>query len=211
MIQRPLVAVLDYGIGNLRSAQKALQRMGADARLTADRHLVDDAAAVVLPGVGAFGRCLEALEESGLRDVSITAAGQAVAGDKPFLGICVGMQMLFEESDESPGSHGLGILKGRVKRISGDVKCPQMQWNRLKIYDGGLLFEDLPDEAWMYFVHGYAAPLGPHTVATCEYGESLCAAVQRGNLWGLQFHPEKSGNTGLKVLANFVNSLLGHS
>jgi glutamine amidotransferase len=203
----PLVAVLDYGIGNLRSAQKALQRMGADARLTADRGLVGDAAGIVLPGVGAFGRCLEALHESGLTDIAGEAAADASAGGRPFLGICVGMQMLFDASDESPGSKGLGVIEGRVERLAGDVKRPQMQWNRLDMTGSGTLFAGLQDGAWMYFVHGYAAPVGPTTVATCDYGTTLCAAVRRGNLWGVQFHPEKSGGTGLKVLSNFVGSL----
>jgi glutamine amidotransferase len=185
--------------------------MGANATLTADRGLIDEAAGIVLPGVGAFGRCLEALDESGLTDIAREAAVDAAAGGRPFLGICVGMQMLFDGSDEASGSRGLGVIEGRVRRITGDVKCPQMQWNRLDITDGDALFAGLPDAAWMYFVHGYAAQVGPATVATCEYGKPLCAAVRRGNLWGVQFHPEKSGRTGLKVLGNFVDSLPGGS
>ncbi len=209
MTEGPLVAVLDYGIGNLRSAQKALQRMGARATLTADRGLIGEAAGIVLPGVGAFGRCLEALDESGLTGIAREAAVDAATGGRPFLGICVGMQMLFDGSDESSGSPGLGVIEGRVRRITGEVKCPQMQWNRLDITDDGALFAGLPPGAWMYFVHGYTAQVGPATVATCEYGTPLCAAVRRGNLWGVQFHPEKSGRTGLKVLGNFVDSLPG--
>lgn len=211
MTDGPPVAVLDYGIGNLRSAQKALQRMGADAALTADRDRIDEAAGIVLPGVGAFGRCLAALDASGLTDTAREAAVDAAAGGRPFLGICVGMQMLFDGSDESSDSQGLGVIEGRVRRITGGVKCPQMQWNRLDITDGEALFAGLPEGAWMYFVHGYAADIGPATVATCEYGTPLCAAVRRGNLWGVQFHPEKSGRTGLKVLGNFVKSLPGGS
>ena len=209
MTEGPLVAVLDYGIGNLRSAQKALQRMGARAPLTADRGLIGEAAGIVLPGVGAFGRCLEALDESGLTGIAREAAVDAATGGRPFLGICVGMQMLFDGSDESSGSPGLGVIEGRVRRITGEVKCPQMQWNRLDITDDEALFAGLPPGAWMYFVHGYTAQVGPATVATCEYGTPLCAAVRRGNLWGVQFHPEKSGRTGLKVLGNFVDSLPG--
>ncbi|HJL89698.1 MAG TPA: imidazole glycerol phosphate synthase subunit HisH [Acidimicrobiales bacterium] len=209
MTEGPLVAVLDYGIGNLRSAQKALQRMGARATLTADRGLIGEAAGIVLPGVGAFGRCLEALDESGLTGIAREAAVDAATGGRPFLGICVGMQMLFDGSDESSGSPGLGVIEGRVRRITGEVKCPQMQWNRLDITDDEALFAGLPPGAWMYFVHGYTAQVGPATVATCEYGTPLCAAVRRGNLWGVQFHPEKSGRTGLKVLGNFVDSLPG--
>jgi len=205
----PLVAVLDYGIGNLRSAQKALQRVGADARLTSDHALIADAAGIVLPGVGAFGRCVEALEVSGLTETALETASDAATGGRPFLGICVGMQLLFEESAESPATKGLGVMAGRVERLSGDVKCPQMQWNRLDVLKPGELLAGLPEEAWMYFVHGYAAPVGPDTVATCDYGSPLCAAVRRGNLWGVQFHPEKSGTTGLTLLENFVSTLVG--
>jgi len=119
------------------------------------------------------------------------------------------MQLLFEESAESPATKGLGVMAGRVERLSGDVKCPQMQWNRLDVLKPGELLAGLPEEAWMYFVHGYAAPVGPDTVATCDYGSPLCAAVRRGNLWGVQFHPEKSGTTGLTLLENFVSTLVG--
>ena len=207
MTQGPLVAVLDYGIGNLRSAQKALQRVGADARLTADHDLIAEAAGIVLPGVGAFGRCVEALEVSGLMGPARAAAADAAEGGRLFLGICVGMQLLFEESGESPGAAGLGVIDGRVERLVGDVKCPQMQWNRLDGTSDGGLFAGLCEEPFMYFVHGYVGPIGPDTVATCDYGEPLCAAVRRRNLWGVQFHPEKSGKTGLKILANFVSML----
>ena len=211
----PVVAVLDYGIGNLRSAQKALQRVGADARLTTDPMEIASAAGVVLPGVGAFGRCAEALEASGLAGVARTAAEQAIEGGRPFLGICVGLQLLYEGSDESPGRPGLGILEGRVMLLAGDVKRPQMQWNRL---DAAApeddrarhpLLAEVAADAWMYFVHSYAAPLGPRTIATCEYGTTVCAAVGAGNLWATQFHPEKSGEAGLRVLRNFVEGVDG--
>ena len=204
----PLLAVLDYGIGNLRSAQKALQRVGADARLTDDLDLVASADGVVLPGVGAFGRCVEALAESGLRPIAERAAtGAAVGTAPPFLGICVGLQMLHHGSDESPGAVGLGVMTGDVGVLVGDVKWPQMQWNRLEPVDGAAdhpMFAGLGDEPWTYFVHGYAAPVGPATVATCRYGTEVCAAEAVGDLWACQFHPEKSGTVGLQVLANFV-------
>ncbi|MBC8364077.1 MAG: imidazole glycerol phosphate synthase subunit HisH [Actinobacteria bacterium] len=204
---RPVVAVLDYGIGNLRSAQKALDRVGADARLTADASDIASAAGVVLPGVGAFGRCTEALGESGLTEIARAAAAEASDGGRPFLGICVGLQLLYTGSDESPGVDGLGIVEGRVEALSGDVKRPQMQWNRLDHVVGHPLFRGIEEEAWAYFVHGYAAPVGPTTVATCEYGSTVCAAVACGNLWATQFHPEKSGEVGLQVLRNFVDRL----
>lgn len=200
---RPLVAVLDYGIGNLRSAQKALERVGADARLTADRGLIAVADAVVLPGVGAFGRCREALAGAGLDGVAADAATDALSGGRPFLGICVGMQLLYEASEESPGSRGLGVLPGTVRALPDTVKRPQMQWNRLDGADHPM-FSGLPAEPWVYFVHTYAAPVGPDTVATCEYGGTVNAAVARGTLAATQFHPEKSGDVGLTILGNLT-------
>ena len=198
---RPLVAVLDYGIGNLRSAQKGLERAGADARLTADRALIADAAAVVLPGVGAFGRCVEALRDSGLADVAVGAARSG----RPFLGICVGMQLCYEGSDEAPGVAGLGILPGRVRLLPDGVKRPQMQWNVLvRAGRPSGLLEGIPDPAWVYFVHSYAAEPSDAVVATCDYGGPVTAAVEDGAVWATQFHPEKSGATGLAILERFV-------
>ena len=207
----PLVAVLDYGIGNLRSAQKALERVGADARLTDDPDLISRADGVVLPGVGAFGRCVEALESTGLAEVAADAARAAADGGRPFLGICVGLQLLYEGSAEAPNHRGFGVLDGQVSLLAGDVKRPQMQWNRLDRIGDHPLLAGLAEDPWTYFVHSYAAPVGPDTVATCRYGSDVCAAVARGNLWACQFHPEKSGGVGLQVLANFVGFLAGVS
>jgi glutamine amidotransferase len=199
-----LIAVLDYGIGNLHSAQKALQHVGADARLTADPALIRDADGVVLPGVGSFGRCMEALEDRGLDELAIECA----ASDRPFLGVCIGMQMLFEGSEESPTVPGLGVLPGMVRRLPDGVKRPQMQWNVLvprgEGEPGGLL-AGVPQPAWVYFVHSFAADNDQHAVATCDYGGPVVAAVERDDLWATQFHPEKSGATGLRILANFVD------
>jgi glutamine amidotransferase len=195
-----LIAVLDYGIGNLRSAQKSLEHVGADARLTADPAVVRDAAAVVLPGVGAFGRCMEAIRAGGIDDL----AHEAVESGRPFIGICVGMQLLYEASDETPGATGLGILPGAVRRLPDGVKRPQMQWNTLDIVRPSPLFEGLDDPAWMYFVHSFAAEPSEDTTATCDYGGPVVAAVSRGNVHATQFHPEKSGRTGLALLANIV-------
>ena len=200
---RPLVAVLDYGIGNLRSAQKALERVGADARLTADSGLIADADAVVLPGVGAFGACMDALRECGLDQVAITAAND----QRPFLGVCVGMQMLYEGSEESPSSLGLGVLPGRLRLLPETVKRPQMQWNLVDVRRPSRLFAHLPDPVWMYFVHSYAADAeGESVVATCDYGGLVAAAVERDGLWATQFHPEKSGAVGLDLLRGFVDA-----
>ena len=201
--QRPLIAVLDYGIGNLRSAEKALVHVGADARLTADPDLVSAAAAVVLPGVGAFGRCLAALRGAGLEDVARAAA----TSGRPFLGICIGMQMLFDSSDEDPSAGGLGIIPGRVVWIPPGVKRPQMQWNRLDLAAPiDPLFDGLGERPWAYFVHSlHGRPDDPADVAaTCDYGGPLVAAVRRGNVFATQFHPEKSGREGLALLANFT-------
>ncbi|HKH05443.1 MAG TPA: imidazole glycerol phosphate synthase subunit HisH [Acidimicrobiales bacterium] len=197
----PLIAVLDYGIGNLHSAQKALERVGADARLTADRGLIRDADGVVLPGVGNFGRCMEALEESGLDDIAIEAA----CSGKPFLGVCVGMQMLYEGSEEVPEVPGLGVLPGTIRMLPPTVKRPQIQWNVLEARRDSALLAGLPDPTWVYFVHSYAAPDDENVVATCDYGGPVTAVVERGALAATQFHPEKSGAVGLGLLANFVS------
>jgi imidazole glycerol-phosphate synthase subunit HisH len=199
-LSKPLVAVLDYGIGNLRSAQKALEHVGADARLTDDMSVIGDAAGVVLPGVGAFGRCMTALRETALDKAAIDAA----ASGRPFLGICVGLQLLYDGSDEDPGVAGLGVLPGTVRLLPDTVKRPQMQWNVLQPRRPSYLLDGLPDPAWVYFVHSYAPIDTGHTVATCDYGGPVVAAVQRGNVVATQFHPEKSSANGLRVLANFV-------
>ena len=209
MSNRPVVAVLDYGIGNLRSAQKALEHVGADARLSADPTLIGDAAAVVLPGVGAFGRCAEALSETGLDGLAAEAAVDASEGGRPFLGICVGLQLLHEGSQEAPDWPGLGVLPGRVGLLPGNVKCPQMQWNRLDGDPDHPMLAGVGGKPWVYFVHSYVAPVGEDTLATCDYGGPVCAALARGRLWATQFHPEKSGRSGLRILENFVRGLEG--
>jgi glutamine amidotransferase len=198
-----VIAVLDYGIGNLRSAQKALERVGADARLTDDPALVAAASGVVLPGVGAFGRCMGALRESGLED----PAREAIESGKPFLGICVGMQMLYEWSEEDPDVKGLGALPGAVRLLPDGVKRPQMQWNQLDLVrPESPLFTGMEDPIWVYFVHSYAPEPSPDVVATCDYGGPVVAAVQRGTLWATQFHPEKSGSAGLQLLRSFATA-----
>jgi imidazole glycerol-phosphate synthase subunit HisH len=196
-----MIAVLDYGIGNLRSAEKALQHVGGDARLVADPDEAEGAAGVVLPGVGAFGRCMEALRTSGLDKVALKAIERGV----PFLGVCVGMQMLYDGSDEDPSVAGLGVLRGRVRLLPDFVKRPQMQWNRLDLArpDDPLLGGLGPDP-WVYFVHSYAAEGTEEVIATCDYGGTVTAAFGRDSLWATQFHPEKSSAVGLQLLANFV-------
>jgi glutamine amidotransferase len=203
----PRIAVLDYGIGNLRSAEKALQHVGADARLVTEPGDVAAADAVVLPGVGAFGACARALRESGLEEPARTAVSDGV----PFFGVCVGFQLLYEGSVESPDAEGLGVFAGAVAALPPGVKHPQMQWNQLKVRDtdGGegepAALRGLGPRPWVYFVHSFAPPVGDETVAVCDYGGPVAALVSRGALWGAQFHPEKSGSTGLRLLSNFVD------
>ena len=198
----PRIAVLDYGIGNLRSAEKALQHVGARARLVTDPAEVEAADAVMLPGVGNFGACARALHESGLQKPALAA----IAAGVPFFGVCIGFQLLYTDSVESPGAEGLGVFPGTVDRLPDGVKHPQMQWNQLlaKGADEPAPLQGLGPEPWVYFVHSYAPPVGAETVATCDYGGPVAALVARGSLWGAQFHPEKSGRSGLALLANFV-------
>ena len=209
-MSQPVIAVLDYGIGNLRSAEKALQKVGGDARLTRDPAFVDSADAVVLPGVGAFGACMDALRGAGLEDVVYGA----VDSGRPFLGICVGMQMLFTSSQEDLDARGLDIISGTVKWIPPGVKRPQMQWNKLSftqpddaMFEGDLL-RDASNGSWVYFVHSlHGVPMDPSLVAaTCGYGVTLNAAFRQDNVFATQFHPEKSGASGLALLDNFVKA-----
>ncbi len=204
-----MIAVLDYGIGNLRSAEKALQRVGADARLVTDPDDAAGADGVVLPGVGAFGSCARALRRSGLEEAVRHAVGRKI----PFLGICVGFQLLFEGSDEDPGAEGLCCLPGQVRRLPSSERLPQMQWNvvtpvggrasRLLGYEAGA-----GEATWFYFVHSYApvvsGPAGAAVVGACDYGGPVTAAVEDGAVFGTQFHPEKSGRRGLELLARFA-------
>ncbi len=201
---RPLIAILDYGIGNLHSAHKGFEHAGADARLTSDRGLIAEADAVVLPGVGAFGPCVDALRDSGLDEVALERIDAGV----PFFAICIGQQLLFAGSEESPGHPGLGVFDRMVREIPDTVKRPQMQWNIAHRTTEHPMFDGLPAEPWVYFVHSYSCDTGPDVVATCDYGDTLVAAVARDNVWACQFHPEKSGRTGLQILGNFVTAAL---
>ena len=208
MTDRPLVAVVDYGIGNLHSAHKALERMGADARLTADPGLIGAADGVVLPGVGAFGACMAALRTARLEQPILAS----VASGRPFLGICVGMQMLFSASEESPGARGLGVIAGTVQWIPTSEKLPQMQWNQLAIRHGDdPLLAGIGARPWMYFLHSlHGVPDDAATVAaTCQYGTTVNAAFRQGNVSAVQFHPEKSSHSGLTLLGNFVRVSAG--
>lgn len=202
MTSLPRLAVLDYGIGNLRSAQKALERVGAEAKLTANISDITAADAVVLPGVGAFGACMDALRDSHLEQ----PVRDAIMSGRPFLGICVGMQMLFSRSEEDPTHAGLGIIDGVVTWIPDIVPRPQMQWNSLTITRDDPMFASLGPAPWMYFVHSFhGVPADPEVVAaTVHYGARLNVAFRQENVFAVQFHPEKSAHDGLAMLHNFV-------
>ena len=203
MTARPPVALVDYGVGNLHSAAKALDRAGADVRVVvAVAEAGPDAAGLVVPGVGAYGACLEGLGTAG----GPAAVAEWLAGGRPLLGICVGMQLLFEASEEGPVSGGVGALPGKVRRLAGEVKIPHIGWNQAAVRPGSRLFAGLPDGARFYFVHSYAPePDGEAVAAVCDYGGRFAAAVESQNLFGTQFHPEKSGHAGLALLGNFVD------
>jgi glutamine amidotransferase len=207
-----VIAIVDYGVGNLRSCAKGLERAGADAGRVVDVRVSDSAAeieradAVVLPGVGAFGACMTSLAQSGLTDVVLRAA----ASGKPFLGICVGMQILFEESEEFGPVAGLGVLPGKIVRFrSRDVKIPHMGWNALQIVKRTPALDGFADGTYVYFVHSYYAEPSDRALiaATSTHGsETFTAAVARDNLFATQFHPEKSQHAGLALLGNFVRA-----
>ena len=196
------IAIIDYGMGNLHSAAKALEKVGAQVVVTRDPAEVLRADKVILPGVGAFGDCMKNLNERGLAPV----IHEVIAAGKPFLGICVGLQMLFEGSEEDPGVAGLGIFKGMVRKIAAPgLKIPHMGWNNLEYRTSSSLFQGLPPAAYVYFVHSYhAVPTDESCItAVTDYGGQVTAAVGRGLVQAVQFHPEKSSAVGLKILANF--------
>lgn len=199
-----MIAILDYDAGNIRSVEKALQHLGEETILTHDFREIQKADKVILPGVGAFGDAMEHLKHYELD----RAIKEVIAMDKPFLGICLGLQLLFESSDETPGVEGLGILKGNILRIPEEdgLKIPHIGWNSLEFPREGRLFQDLPADPYVYFVHSYylQAQEPQIVTATCEYGVQIHASVEKNQVFACQFHPEKSGEVGLKILKNFA-------
>ncbi len=205
-----MIALIDYGAGNVRSVHKALEAVGAEVRLARDPGPLADAEKVVLPGVGAFGDCMAGLRRAGLVD----ALYRVVEEGKPLLGICVGMQVLFEEGEEMGRHAGLGLLPGRVVRfyfaerglgVNPSLKIPHTGWNQIQIVKPSLLFYGLPSGAWVYFNHAYFCQAQPeHVLAISDYGGPFAAVVGRENVYGVQFHPEKSQEVGLQILRNFV-------
>jgi glutamine amidotransferase len=201
---RPPVALLDYGVGNLHSAAKALDRAGAEVRVVPTVAEAAGAAGLVVPGVGAYGACLTGLGSAG----GAAAVATWLDGGRPLLGICVGMQLLFEASEEGPVADGVGVVPGKIRRLTGPVKIPHIGWDEVTVRPGSRLFAGLGDGTRFYFVHSYAPePDGDAVAAVCDYGGRFGAAVERGNLFGTQFHPEKSGRAGLALLANFVTQV----
>ena len=196
-----MIAIVDYGMGNLRSVEKGFLKVGVDARIVSNPKAVDNARAVVLPGVGAFRDCMRNLKEKSL----IESVLRSIQKGKPYLGICLGLQILFTESEEFGIYKGLDILKGKVMRFRLTLKVPHMGWNKVKILRRPPLFEDIQDQAFFYFVHSfYVVPDDNDIVATTtEYGISFASMVWKENIFATQFHPEKSQETGLKVLRNF--------
>lgn len=199
-----MIAIIDYDAGNIKSVEKALKRLGQEVKVTRDREEILYADKVILPGVGSFGDAMEKLVNYGLKDVIYEVVDKKI----PFLGICLGMQLLFERSDETPGVDGLGILKGEILRIpeTSGLKIPHMGWNSLEFHGNGKLFKGLPSEPYVYFVHSYYLKAEEEEIvtATAEYGTCIHASVEKGQVFGCQFHPEKSSDIGIQILQNFV-------
>ena len=199
-----MIAIIDYDAGNIRSVEKALYALKQEAVITRDAGEISKADGVILPGVGAFGDAMEKLNRYGL----VPVIRQCAEENKPFLGICLGLQLLFESSEESPGVDGLGILKGRVLRLPEDkgLKIPHIGWNDLQFPNKGRLFRGIGEGAYVYFVHSYYLQAEDENIVTAvsEYGARIHASVEQGNVFACQVHPEKSSDVGLKILRNFI-------
>ena len=193
-----MIAIVDYGAGNLVSVKKALDWLGQECAITSDPANVAQASKIILPGVGHFA-ATKMLLRTGLQG----AIAHAITREIPFLGICVGMQWMFKGSEESPETTGLGLFAGECERFPTNVKSPHVGWNRLQLAASSRLLRGVPPSSFVYFSHSFRAPVGETTVANCEYGGRVSAAMERGQTFGVQFHPEKSGETGLTVLRNF--------
>lgn len=195
-----MIAIADYGIGNLRSVQKAFNKLGYDAIITGDKAVIESASHVVLPGVGAFADAINLLKTTGLDKVIIAEAKKG----KPILGICLGMQLLFESSSESGVHEGLGLIKGKITRFNIDLKVPQVGWNSVKVAKSSKILNNVDGE-YFYFVHSFcAAEINEDTCGITDYSVEFTSAVEKNNIFGVQFHPEKSGESGLKILKNFA-------
>lgn len=201
-----MVAIIDYGAGNLQSVKKALDFLGYESEITMDREKILSASHVILPGVGSFGDAMASIRERGLEDT----IKQAASGEKHFLGICLGLQLMFEKSDETPGVEGLGIFKGDIVKIPSEngLKVPHMGWNSINLKQTDGIFSGIRDGSYFYFVHSYYLKNAePEVVAaTAQYGVEIECAIQKGRVCATQFHPEKSSETGLRLLKNFMEA-----
>ncbi|HAJ74130.1 MAG TPA: imidazole glycerol phosphate synthase subunit HisH [Lachnospiraceae bacterium] len=199
-----MIAIIDYDAGNIKSVEKALQKLGADVIVTRDPDEIRKAGKVILPGVGSFGDAMQNLHSFGL----VPVIREVVEKGTPFLGICLGLQLLFDRSEESPGVEGLGLLKGEILRIPDGpgLKIPHMGWNSLDLHGEGKLFRNVPRNAYMYFVHSYYLKASDRDIvkATAEYGVTIDASVEKDNIFACQFHPEKSSDMGMDILKSFM-------
>lgn len=200
-----MIAIIDYDAGNIKSVEKALHYLEEEVVVTRNADEILGSDKVILPGVGAFGVAMEKIRSFGLEDTIHKVVEKKI----PFLGICLGLQLMFESSDEAPGVSGLGLLPGKILRIpkNGDLKIPHMGWNNLKVKEGSRLFQELPENPYVYFVHSYYLKAEDESIvaATTEYGVNIDASVEKDNIFACQFHPEKSSTVGLQILRNFIS------
>jgi len=196
-----MITILDYGAGNLRSVQNTLGEIGAEYELVHDPAALSRAAKIILPGVGHFGQMMRALDQMQVRDALVERINAGV----PFLGICLGLQALFESSEEAPEQHGLGLFPGQILRFPAAARVPHMGWNEIELRNGARLLANIAPHPYLYFAHSYYAPMTEATAATCTYSVPYTAVLETRNIFGVQFHPEKSGPLGLKIVKNFAD------
>ncbi|MBT3475688.1 imidazole glycerol phosphate synthase subunit HisH [bacterium] len=198
-----MIAIIDYGFGNLRSVSKALSLLSIDSKITDSKKVIEDASSIIFPGVGSFGDCIKNLDDKKI----IEPIKSSIKKGKPFLGICLGLQILFENSEESPGSIGFSFFKGSIDKIefeSNKLKVPHMGWNQVLFKGNSRLFRGIPDKSWFYFVHSFKSNINAHiTDSISNYGDDFSSSISSDNIYATQFHPEKSSTVGLKVLKNF--------
>ena len=201
--ERQMIGIIDYDAGNIKSVEKALAYIGEETIVSRDPEVLLKADKAILPGVGSFGQAMENLHRYNL----VPVIKDMVKNNTPFLGICLGLQLLFESSEETPGVEGIGILKGKILRIppAEGLKIPHMGWNSLHLQNNGRLFQGIPEDTYVYFVHSYYVPVTDYCIATCDYQCSFAAAICKNNFYGCQFHPEKSAGAGEKIIKNFLD------